>query len=152
MQDVHQSQMYRNYMQNIGWVVDTIDDTQIFIKRFPLIGSIIKIQRQNKTPTIDTINSIGRKYRAWSISIESLITTNYSQLTTNNFKINNNPYLPTKTIQIDLTTDENKIFNRFSEAKRRAVRRDTFSERPSWSHRRDSSAVRPATGCFRCGP
>lgn len=33
------------------------------------------------------------------------------------------PYLPTKTIRVDLTTDEENIFRRFSEAKRRAVRR-----------------------------
>jgi lipid II:glycine glycyltransferase (peptidoglycan interpeptide bridge formation enzyme) len=120
MQDVRQSKMYGDYMQKIGWQVETIDDTLIFVKRFPLIGSFIKIQRPDHIPTETSIKDLVKKHRAWRVSLEMMKD---ERLMINDFKINNSPYLPTKTIQIDLTASEEKIFSRFEETKRRAVRR-----------------------------
>jgi lipid II:glycine glycyltransferase (peptidoglycan interpeptide bridge formation enzyme) len=40
-------------------------------------------------------------------------------------RINTSPFLPTKTIHVDLKRSEKEIFSSFSEAKRRAVRRAT---------------------------
>lgn len=121
--DIRQSEMYVEYMRRIGWVVEKNDGTQIFIKRLPLIGSFIKIQRPDKIPSMEMIDGLARKYRAWSISVEQKYEVRSKKYEANGFKVNNNPYLPTKTIQIDLTMNEDQIFQRFTEAKRRAVRR-----------------------------
>ena len=123
MQDIRQSQMYGNAVQRMGWVVEEVDGIKIFIKKFPLIGSVIKIQRPDRLPPVKLLDELARKYRARSVSIESSVTTNYLNPTKSNFRITNNPYLPTKTIRIDVTGNEEKIFQRFTEAKRRAVRK-----------------------------
>lgn len=118
--DVRQSDLYAQYMLKIGWQVEKIDGIYIYIKKFPLIGSIIKIQRPNKLPNIKVLLKLKQKYHAQSISIEQGLNP---RSIINNYQLNNDPYLPTKTIHIDLTSSEQAIFNRFSEAKRRAVRR-----------------------------
>lgn len=120
MSDIRQSQFYRTYMEKIGWIAEEVNEAKVFIKKFSLFGSIIKIQRPDKNPSQRLLNQLKRKYSARSISLE---LNRESRVTNNGFKTNNNPYLPTKTIQLDLTIDEEEIFNRFTEAKRRAVRR-----------------------------
>lgn len=133
MQDIRQSRMYMEYMRKIGWVVEEVDGAKVFIKRFPLVGSFIKIQRPERAPSIKLVAKLAKKYGARNVSLEyftsgesfchprvvpkGLLGGVYG------FTINNSPYLPTKTIQIDLTASEEKIFQRFTEAKRRAVRK-----------------------------
>ena len=45
MVDIRQSKDYARYLSSIGWTTERIKNTNYFIKKFPLIGSIIKIQR-----------------------------------------------------------------------------------------------------------
>lgn len=123
MSDVRQSEPYAKYMQRIGWGVENVGDTQIFIKRLPLIGSFIKIQRADKIPSMTLIDETAEKYRAWSVSVEQKYEVRSKKYEANGFKVNNNPYLPTKTIQINLMAGEDDLFQRFTGAKRRAVRR-----------------------------
>jgi|GEM_PF-332218 len=142
--DIRQTKSYATFMRKIGWQVEQIDDVYIFIKRFPLISATIKIQRINKLPNINKLKQLMHKYHTRSISFEPNITVILNshhhevESTLGVFqdpKINgmlnqvqhdkflNNPYLPTKNILIDLKPKEDDIFKRFSEAKRRAVRR-----------------------------
>ncbi len=127
--------MYGDYLQRIGWLVAEINGTKVFIRKFPLFGSLIKIQRPEKIPSLALIDKLVRKYRAWSVSIEYFTSGESFGHPRGGvapaahlggvlgFKINNSPYLPTKTIRIDLTKSEGEIFKNFTEAKRRAVRR-----------------------------
>ena len=125
-------------MEKIGWTVKKIDGCQIFIRRFPIIGSIIKIQRPNSSISFEKIEKITRKYQAFKIIIEPQIMKqakekslalkekklSFGELASEfRYKKSNSPYLPTKTIHINLTQPKEKIFKNFSEAKRRAVRR-----------------------------
>ena len=150
--DIRQSELYAKYMQKIGWIVEEVDGVVIFIKRFPLIGSMIKIQRQGLTLSVKQIDTLVKKYRAWRISLESNTTAiptksegrvegspatasdvrdssirpaglTRNDIIGNGFTINNSPYLPTKTIRIDLMASEDFFFQRFTETKRRAVRK-----------------------------
>ena len=118
--DIRQSARYAQFMQSLGWQVEEIDGIKIFIKPFPLIGATIKIQRADKLPDINKLHKLMKKYHCRSISFEPDLS--FQRQMTNDQRLKN-PYLPTKTILIDLTTSETTIFNRFSEAKRRAVRR-----------------------------
>ena len=47
MLDIRQTQQYANYLQKNGWTIDNNKGNYIFIRKIPIIGSIIKIQDLN---------------------------------------------------------------------------------------------------------
>jgi hypothetical protein len=83
--DLRQSENYAKYMRSLGWVVERINNTNVFVKKI-LFFSIIKIQRPNKLD-FEKLNILKRKYRAILTNIEPGSGWHL---------------LPTKTIIIDL--------------------------------------------------
>jgi lipid II:glycine glycyltransferase (peptidoglycan interpeptide bridge formation enzyme) len=124
-----QSSLYGDYISRLGWDVLRIDGVQIFIRRFPLIGGIMKIHRPARLPDTKKLIPIIKNNTIRTLVIEPVFSQNQKQLNSwcnvmsLHVKINTSPYLPTKTIRVDLGEDEQTIFNNFTEAKRRAVRR-----------------------------
>lgn len=116
-------------MKLIGWETIKIGNGQIYIKKFPLIGSVIKAQRIKPPIPFLQIEKLVKKHRAFLVEIdqEKPVTNDQWSVVSDfkkyGYKINKRPYFPTKTIQIDLARPEKEIFNSFSEAKRRAVRK-----------------------------
>jgi len=123
--DLRQSPQYADYLQLLGWKIGRIGSCQIFIRQFPLIGSIIKIQRPEKMPSLEQILQLAKRYRASQILIEPSKPLNH--LTIQPFSDYgfrpSSPSLPSKTLHIDLTRNEDQIFSGFTPAKRRAIRR-----------------------------
>ena len=103
--DIRQSPHYAKYMENIGWMVDRKNGVNYYIKKFPLIGSFIKIQRPEKI-VYQHIDVLAVKHKAFQIIIEPKKSTHYSQLIAHNFRSSKSPYLPSKTVHIDLTKSE----------------------------------------------
>lgn len=126
---LQQSPLYREYIQKLGWQVIPIDENFIFIKRIPFIGNLAKLQRPTKLPKLDRLVQLVQKYHISRLAIEPESDQSQTQFTTwlqkvhPHVQLNTSPFLPTKTILIDLTSEKNIIFNKFSQAKRRAVRR-----------------------------
>lgn len=115
-------------MRKIGWMVKKIDNCQIFIRQFPLIGSFIKIQRLSFPIPLKKIEKLTQRHRAFKIIIEprkteKLRNEEIEKLRNFGYQKSNSPYLPTRTIQIDLRKSEKEIFKNFSEAKRRGVKK-----------------------------
>src|SRR3989344_4055920 len=107
MVDIRQTEQYANYLKREGWIVERIDNTNCFTRKLPLIGSVLKLQRPEKID-FNTIDRLCRKYRVFQIIIEpdlALIDSSvtHNLLLHNGFKITRSPYLPSKTLQIDLT-------------------------------------------------
>lgn len=105
--DIRQSSEYANYLSQIGWRVERKNGVNYFIKKLPLIGSVLKIQRP-KTIDFREIERLRKKYRVFQIIIEPDLTAGtgsilHNSLYTHGFKSSKSPYLPTKTLQIDLT-------------------------------------------------
>ena len=69
MKDIRQTQQYSNYLQKNGWIIENNKGNYIFIRKIPIIGSIIKIQRPE---FIDykKIKELENKYKAFQIIIE----------------------------------------------------------------------------------
>lgn len=120
MQDIHQSKIYAEFMARIGWTVEKIDTINIFIKKFPLAGAIIKIQRPNTLPASEKLQELKKSYNVKSISFEPNI--GFKQQAAN-YNLLKSPFLPTKTIFTDISATSDQIFKSFTEAKQRAVRR-----------------------------
>ena len=137
--DIRQSENFAYYLSQIGWKIERIQGWNIFFRSFPLIGSLMKIQRVNKTLSLQKIDELAEKYRAFRVILELNTESpachrllpkaivgggiRNQELGKYGFKVSKNPHAPSKTIQVDLTPSEKQIFMQFEEAKRRGVRR-----------------------------
>jgi len=106
-----------------------IDGINIFFKRFPFAGTVAKIHRPEHLPSLEKLIPFLRTYGVRRLILEPIATARQSDVTAwcqrlpKSISLNRSPFLPTKTIRIDLTGDIENIFASFTEAKRRAVRR-----------------------------
>lgn len=109
--DIRQTEKWANYLQLIGWQVEKIDDVFIYIRKLPLVGSIIKIQRPNHLPSLKKLEKISKAYRAISCKIEPKNQDQVDTLIKWGFKKNNWSMLPSKTILIDLIKSEKQLLS-----------------------------------------
>lgn len=127
--EIQQSPPYASYIKSLGWQVEKIDGSNLFLKHFPLLGGFAKLQRCTKLPEINKLFPVLSKYHVKQLSVEpdSGIPQNtfsaWVEIVSSHVKIISTHYISTKTIRVDLDGSEEEIFARFSEAKRRAVRR-----------------------------
>lgn len=127
--EIQQSTLYANFIRSLGWIVEIVDRSFVFIKPFPVIGGLAKIQRVTHLPSRSSLLPILKKYRIRSLAIEpdSRIKqrdfTLWCRRLSPHIRINRDPFIPTKTIRVNLTFSESDIFRRCTEAKRRAIRR-----------------------------
>lgn len=110
-------------------MVVTVNGVHVFIRRFPIFGGLAKIQRSQKLPDLKKLLPVLREYRVHTIAVEPEYTMDqtlfrkWCRTLSRHVRLNRTPFLPTKTLHINLTPTEETIFKKFSEAKRRAVRR-----------------------------
>ena len=103
--DLRQSRSYAHYLNLIGWKVERLDGVYVFIKKFPLIGSLIKIQRPEEFPSLEKVENLAKKYRAFQISLEpqkQLEKLTIEQLKKKGYKFSSSAFLPTKTLWLNL--------------------------------------------------
>lgn len=127
--ELQQSPLYETYIKKLHWQVERVDGVNMFIKRFPLFGGFAKMQRFKTFPDINHLLPIFKTYRVRrlvleaSASIDESSLKNYAQSLRPYVYLVTSPYIPTKTIRIDLTKTEDELFASLSQAKRRAVRK-----------------------------
>lgn len=124
--ELQQSPLYAKYITSLKWQVLEADGVRMFYRRFPLVGGLLKIQRPQKLPSVE---KLVEKYRINTVAIEPTQKQNMKEYRSwckrlaKHCRVVRSNYMPTKTILVDLKPAEEIIFSRFSEAKRRAVRR-----------------------------
>jgi hypothetical protein len=128
MIDIRQSVQYVNYLEREGWIVERIEDVNYFIRKLPLIGSVLKLQRPEKIDFTLMIRII-KEYRVFQIIIEPKDDLQAKLVLKHGFKLSNSPYLPSKTLQIDLTQSQKTIFSHFRKDARQALRKVNDPER-----------------------
>lgn len=127
--ELQQSPLYAAYVKKLGWTIERIDSTNIFLKKIPFIGTFAKIQRIEQLPGVESVLTLFRKYHIKRTVLEAGPNVNEQEFKhwcneiSKHVTVISSPYIPTKTLLVDLTLSEEKIFQQFSEAKRRAVRR-----------------------------
>lgn len=123
MVDIRQSIQYANYLGKIGWNVERIGEINYFIRKLPLVGSIIKLQRPEEIK-IEKIRELAKKYRAFRIIVEPKTELDEKYLTSLGFKLSKSPYLPTKTLQLDLTKSKKVLFQALAKDAKGAIRKN----------------------------
>ncbi len=102
MQDLRQSSEFACFMEKINWIVGKEKNFRFYIRHLPILGNFIKIQRLPSKISAKKLESLAKKYHAFAVQI------NYS---------------PTKTLQVDLTQSEEKIFAQFKKDARYEIRK-----------------------------
>lgn len=110
MKDIRQTQQYANYLQRNGWIIENDRGNYIFIRKIPILGSIVKIQRPEFI-NYKKINDLEKKYKIFQIAIEPKNNFNNNNLIQMGYKITKSPFLPSKTLKIDLTNSKEEIIN-----------------------------------------
>ncbi|TSC90238.1 MAG: femAB family protein [Microgenomates group bacterium Gr01-1014_5] len=111
MTDLRQTPQYAKYMQILGWEVVLLNKelgitNYAYLKKIPIIGAIAKIQRPNNL-TQKQILLFQKNNNLAVIYIEPLIHNSSFQIL--GFKHARSAFLPSKTIQIDLTKSEEQL-------------------------------------------
>ena len=138
-EDLRQSGEWSRYISQLGWQIEKLGEVKIFIRKLYLVGSVAKIQRSSVIPPIEEIDQIAKKYRALFVKIEpglneelGIRTSRFAQepcIRTSSKVMNEGweadawPLVPTRTIHIDLSQNEEDIFENFSKDARYSIRR-----------------------------
>lgn len=130
MKDIRQSPQYVGFMRDIGWETEKIKTYYIYLRRFPIFGYFAKLPRITPPFPFKELKKIMELKHIFLFRISPFVyisDRNYQeykkQFKINGYKIDMFPFNTTTNIQVDLTRKENQIFDSFSEAKRRGVRR-----------------------------
>lgn len=116
MTDLRQSKFYSKYLEGIGWIVEKKEGNYYFIKKIPVLGSFIKVQRV-KILDFSYINKLAKKHRAYQIVLEPDLSltvsteTLHKSIIQNGFRQARSTYLPSKTIHVDLRNSEKKLLS-----------------------------------------
>ncbi len=134
MEDIRQTREWGKYLQSCNWIVEKVGGVNVFIKKVPLTPfSMMKIQRfHGKLDFID-LKKVKRKYKIVYTVVEPAVLQraggselSYTSLRTAessepSFAINRNPFLPTKSIVIDLTRSKKQLWNDLSSNAKRIL-------------------------------
>jgi len=121
MKEIRQTKEYANYLASQGWIIEKIHNENVFIKKLPLIGSLLKYQRPQK-PDIAKLYAIAKKYRSLYLLVE-LYNKNDLPLFKENGFTTTSPYLPTKTRILDITDSIKNIRAQLDKDARYALRK-----------------------------
>lgn len=101
MRDIRQTSEYSKYLSTQGWLVEKKNNNYYFIKKFPLIGSVMKAQRP-ETLRYKDIEILSKKHRVFRIIVEPNTDFEAKGLKTRGYKPSKYYFLPSKTLEIDL--------------------------------------------------
>lgn len=127
--EIQQSPLYAKYIASLGWSTPKLDGSYIYIKKIPFIGGFAKVQRIKTLPSLQKLIPLLQSHGVRRLVVEPDSAVDQKKFiswcknVSQHRKLLHSPYLATKTRVIDLRPSEKDIFQSFSEAKRRAVRR-----------------------------
>ena len=123
MTDIRQSVNYAHFLKTQGWIVERINNVNYFFKKLPIVGSILKIQRPNGID-FKIIKKLEKKHRVFKTIIEpDLVPNVHNLILDQDFKLSKSPFLPSKTIHLDLTLSKDAIFRNFSKDCKYSIRK-----------------------------
>lgn len=123
MLDIRQTPEYADYLSHIGWIVERKNQVNYFIRKFPIIGSVLKIQRP-ETINNKEIKTLCKKYRVFQVILEpnSIVSLSLE------YKPSKSPYLPSKTLQLNLDIPIKQIEKTVKKDARLAIKKNNQIE------------------------
>lgn len=107
-QDLRQNKNYPSYMQDLGWGIDEYKGIHIYFKKI-FFWSFVKVQRPNNLIVKEFNSYFLRKYKRSTVYVEPANVKQCEEFVNSKFKKYNSPFLPSKTVQIDLGKSEDQL-------------------------------------------
>ena len=107
MNDIRQSEEYSRYLQSIGWKVHKLEGVYYFLKKV-LFFNTVKVQRPGRFSE-KLIEKIISRHKPLNLIVEPINVTQVKLLGKYNFKLSKSPYLPTKTLILNLSQTEDVL-------------------------------------------
>ncbi|MDQ3098579.1 MAG: peptidoglycan bridge formation glycyltransferase FemA/FemB family protein [bacterium] len=123
--DPRQTIYWNKYMTNIGWKVEEINGILVFIRQIkPFKHSLIKIQHAQGPVPLDEVDRIAKEHKALFVLIEPHCN-GYSEkeYLEHGYRKSKLKTSFTSTRLIDISGDEKKIWESFSESARRNIKK-----------------------------
>lgn len=127
-EDIRQTEEWGKYLAGAGWVVERIrgvngNELNVVLKKLPIWPvTVLKLQRNAVEPNWDDLKKIRRKHRTVYSIIEPLRDSDgYKK---NRYGLSFSPYLPSKTLVLDLTKSEKQLWSGLSENARRQTKKN----------------------------
>ena len=127
--ELQQSPLYQAYIKALHWNVVDVDGSVIFYRNIPLIGTLAKLQRPEHLPYVPKLIMKLKELHVTQLSVEpkeDVVQEDFDRYLialSKFFRIITSPFIPTKTIVIDISGSTKELFSKFTSAKRRAVRK-----------------------------
>lgn len=129
--DLRQTKEWGDYVISRGWKrewVRTADgkgklQVLILANRWLPLGWM-KLQRNETDPNFEDVAQLRRKYKVLNSAIEPQVIQQIERYRGGGYRENSSPFLPLKTIVIDLSKDEQILWNNLSENARRLIRKN----------------------------
>lgn len=123
MTDLRQSPAFARFLEQEGWQSEIIGQGWAYFRKLPLVPfSIAKYQRPKKA-NLNKYFALARKYRAVRIYFEPQAPSGATERAPRGWSIQRFPFLPTKTLEIDLIPSLAKIEARMKKDTRYGIRR-----------------------------
>jgi len=120
MKDIRQTKEWAGYLRSSGWIVEKVSGIYVFIKKIPLSPfSMMKIQRFPGKLNFKALKKIKKKNRVVYVVAEP------KNEVVEGWRVNKKPFLPTKTMVIDLRKSEKELWNDLSTNAKRILNRKT---------------------------
>ncbi len=119
--DLRQSKEFAQYMKSLGWMVEKIDSCYIYLRKLPFLPPLImKVQYPNPPISFVKIEKLAQKHKPLQIQIQPLkMEPGFKK---HGYKLGGGGHV-TKTLQIDLTQSEKKIFFQMKKDARYGIRK-----------------------------
>lgn len=123
--DARQTKEWGDFLKNIGWKVEKVDDVYIFIRNIPFLHrSLIKIQHPKGPLPLKRIEAVAKKHDALFVVLEPhVVGYNEKILLQNDFQISKLRFAHSATRLIDLRISEAALLKSFSENTRRNIKK-----------------------------
>ena len=123
--DARQTQEWSKYLQSIGWNIEVVQGTYVFIHTIPFLKrSVIKVQHPLPTYPLNELEQIAQKYKALFVLIEPhCFLYDETPFIIHGYRKSYMRYAHTATIKIDLRKSEHELFSSFSENAKRNIKK-----------------------------
>lgn len=127
MIDIYQTENYAKNQLSLNWQVIKLGQWQGFMKKIPILGTMLKVQRIGNPVPWDEIEKAIVKYNVKKVILEpgkKIDEEKYlAEAKKRGYKKARSNFAPGTSILINIEPTEDMVFHNFAEAKQRAVRR-----------------------------
>src|SRR5436189_91533 len=127
MSDIRQTPEWGHFLESLGWKTERVGEAYVYVRRLPVIGSILKIPRSSESLNVTELDTIARRQRALFVKIDLKKEVSASQsavpepLNRHGFRSENWTLAPAKTFVLDISPSREELLAHFEKDTRYSI-------------------------------